>query len=437
MSHKNLINGTAYDTTGGKCLVNGTSYAVKKGRTLINGTGYDISFKSKLVAGSTFNSILTTVYDIAYGNDYYVICGSYNSTAYIAYTKDPNLGWTKIRLWSSAYMGAANAIKFINDQFVVVGYSLDNTDPTESEAIIAYASLPTTWTTKILWRNYDTTGTTLNSIIHDGSYYIVSGIDYIYDDDDEISVAAAVVARSTSLSGTWEKYWIHNTSGTRNTGQVYMIYTGDYYVTTGYRYNSDERKYCYSIAYATDLCGPWTNEILWSITTGTYNYSSINGISYYNNIIVVYGVKGTAGYNTIAQIYSGSAPDRLYQGVSWTYSQADYTKHNSLNGVIYVNNQWVLSGCYVGAGSDNETTAVYNRISYGASLSTPSLTSFDFWETEANNNNRNYVKCMEANGYLFIFISYDAGDDAPAVSEGKYLVWANNPTDAVNILTQY
>ena len=44
MSHKILVNGTAYEVTGGKCLVNGTSYDIKKGRTLINGTGYDITF---------------------------------------------------------------------------------------------------------------------------------------------------------------------------------------------------------------------------------------------------------------------------------------------------------------------------------------------------------------------------------------------------------
>ena len=44
MSHKTLVNGTAYEVKGGKCLVNGTVYDIKKGRTLIGGTGYDITF---------------------------------------------------------------------------------------------------------------------------------------------------------------------------------------------------------------------------------------------------------------------------------------------------------------------------------------------------------------------------------------------------------
>lgn len=44
MAHKTLIDGTAYDTKGGRCLVDGTGYSIKKGRTLVDGTGYDIVF---------------------------------------------------------------------------------------------------------------------------------------------------------------------------------------------------------------------------------------------------------------------------------------------------------------------------------------------------------------------------------------------------------
>ena len=44
-THKALVNGTAYEVTGGKCLVNGTVYNILKGRTLIGGTGYDINFE--------------------------------------------------------------------------------------------------------------------------------------------------------------------------------------------------------------------------------------------------------------------------------------------------------------------------------------------------------------------------------------------------------
>ena len=44
MSHKTLVNGTAYEVQGGKCMVGGTVYNILKGRTLVGGTGYDITF---------------------------------------------------------------------------------------------------------------------------------------------------------------------------------------------------------------------------------------------------------------------------------------------------------------------------------------------------------------------------------------------------------
>lgn len=61
MSHKTLVNGTAYEVKGGKCLVNGTGYDIKKGRTLIGGTGYDITFAptyDPVFANNTWEQII-------------------------------------------------------------------------------------------------------------------------------------------------------------------------------------------------------------------------------------------------------------------------------------------------------------------------------------------------------------------------------------------
>lgn len=55
MAHKTLINGTAYEVSGGKTLVNGTGYKIDKGRTLVNGTGYDISFLPAI--GTSLNNM--------------------------------------------------------------------------------------------------------------------------------------------------------------------------------------------------------------------------------------------------------------------------------------------------------------------------------------------------------------------------------------------
>lgn len=44
MGHKILIDGTAYEITGGRTLIDGTGYDVQSGKNLIDGTAYDVSF---------------------------------------------------------------------------------------------------------------------------------------------------------------------------------------------------------------------------------------------------------------------------------------------------------------------------------------------------------------------------------------------------------
>lgn len=44
MAHKTLINGTAYEISGGKTLVGGTAYGIKNGKTLVGGTAYEVGF---------------------------------------------------------------------------------------------------------------------------------------------------------------------------------------------------------------------------------------------------------------------------------------------------------------------------------------------------------------------------------------------------------
>lgn len=46
MAHKTLINGTAYEISGGRTLVNGTGYSIDKGKTLVGGTAYEVGFQS-------------------------------------------------------------------------------------------------------------------------------------------------------------------------------------------------------------------------------------------------------------------------------------------------------------------------------------------------------------------------------------------------------
>ena len=50
MAHKTMINGTAYNLTGGKTILNGSSYNIIEGKTFMNGTKYNLIFKGKPTA---------------------------------------------------------------------------------------------------------------------------------------------------------------------------------------------------------------------------------------------------------------------------------------------------------------------------------------------------------------------------------------------------
>lgn len=93
-THKTLINGTAYEVTGGKCLVNGTVYSIKKGRTLIGGTGYDIKFSDGRTwrfndAISCWDGMTWNVNFVALGYPCTSIYSTYNNNLF--YTT-PSLG---------------------------------------------------------------------------------------------------------------------------------------------------------------------------------------------------------------------------------------------------------------------------------------------------------------------------------------------------------
>lgn len=49
MAHRNMVGGTAYDTTGGRTLVDGTVYGIQKGKTMVDGTVREIGFGPSIV----------------------------------------------------------------------------------------------------------------------------------------------------------------------------------------------------------------------------------------------------------------------------------------------------------------------------------------------------------------------------------------------------
>ena len=55
MSHKTMIDGVAYEISGGKTLVGGTAYSIKNGKALIGGTAYEVAFEKIVLVTITKN----------------------------------------------------------------------------------------------------------------------------------------------------------------------------------------------------------------------------------------------------------------------------------------------------------------------------------------------------------------------------------------------
>ena len=57
MRHKTMIDGVAYEVSGGKTLIGGTAYSIKNGNTLIGGTAYEVAFGPEFVTVYDFGTL--------------------------------------------------------------------------------------------------------------------------------------------------------------------------------------------------------------------------------------------------------------------------------------------------------------------------------------------------------------------------------------------
>lgn len=111
MAHKTLIDGTAYEISGGKTLVDGTAYSIKSGKTLVDGTAYEIGFGTKIGDLAVGSSVFMNVSGVA--TEFLVVHqGLPNDTLY---DSSCNGTWllmkdcvTKMK-WASDTAGGANA----------------------------------------------------------------------------------------------------------------------------------------------------------------------------------------------------------------------------------------------------------------------------------------------------------------------------------------
>lgn len=91
MAHKTLINGAAYEVTGGTTLVDGTKRTIKGGRTLVNGTGYDVPF----IKGFTVTLKAGNGEQSGWGYGF-TSSDSYKANMHIKYSIDGGVTWVEL-----------------------------------------------------------------------------------------------------------------------------------------------------------------------------------------------------------------------------------------------------------------------------------------------------------------------------------------------------
>lgn len=132
--------------------------------------------------GSSYNSSFSGIasVDIAYGNGYWVICGTYSSASAlyhrIAYTTSPSGTWTTKNLYSTTRtVCRPKAIAYANGQWVVGNIYYDGTT---YQGRIWYADTPSgTWYSKLLWES-SKNAEGVNAVAYGNGYWVVGGKHY-------------------------------------------------------------------------------------------------------------------------------------------------------------------------------------------------------------------------------------------------------------------
>lgn len=121
MAHRTLVEGTAYEITGGRIITGGTAYQIAAGRTLVEGTGYGVSFGAALSSLPVGSSVYTYVNGVK--REFRIVHQGRPSGLYDASCDGTWLlmkGLFTSRMWDSTNnsYGASDIHAYLNDTFL-------------------------------------------------------------------------------------------------------------------------------------------------------------------------------------------------------------------------------------------------------------------------------------------------------------------------------
>lgn len=193
---------------------------------------------------------MTSVSRMIYADGKYVLAGTYNTSARVAWATSIHGPWTTNDLWSNSYGVSVNDIAFAEGYWAVCGTV--NTGSSSSAARIAFVtSLDETWTITDFYSSGNRYAQGY-SITYGNGYWVAAGrrwSDY---------VGRSVLSYATSITGPWTH--INDTFGNDNEEKYniyanFVRYVNGYFVAGGGNTQNSSKN---GIAYATTP-NSWTH----------------------------------------------------------------------------------------------------------------------------------------------------------------------------------
>lgn len=258
--------------------------------TTINGT---YTFNT-LWSSANYNYADQIPYSIAYGNGYYVVCGtSYNygkgyTSPYIAYSTSVTGSWKNKPLASPTSNAESCSVYFVvyaNGYWVACG-DAPNSANSSNTAAIYYATTPNgTWTKNELFSDVVAR---VHSIVYANGYWVVSAVDGISTLD-----IRAVVCYTSNLTGTWTKV---NLGGLGDNYKTDIINDGTYFVVMA------KTSHKMSLWYRATPTGTFTEIPI--VASSTSNNCQATTIVFADNIYLIDGGASALSftYNDVSKL---------------------------------------------------------------------------------------------------------------------------------------
>lgn len=278
-------------------------------------------------------------------------------------------------LASGIYGLEVKRIKYINGQYVIVGYTKDYGSHTQYKnqysAVIWYSDrLDGSWTKHTVFTNMSGSSdykSSVNDIIYVNGYYVIVGSQCESD-----NTCKGFLGYSTSLTGPWTYSfpWRSTSSNTGSCDATSIVYESGHYVIGGQNKSNSEYQAVIGVINGTSPNGGISTFVLHS---SAYSETTVMDVTFGNGYFMAISDNHTGSSNGKTMRIHGASIDNLS---SWSqyYSLSYPSSSSRAYRIYYMNNRYIACIKYVNYSSTNIYCSNQN--------STSGWTAVKVWDEE-------------------------------------------------------